>query len=156
MRTRRDRFIPDCHRLPCGQPSSLPSSDASRKDTAFDLRTVYRHAVPVLHDWFSGAERYSRGHSIVSRHSMEPGGSSPNSQELSTCPCPKPHQSSPHHPIISFQYPSYYYPPTNVLDFLMVAFLLAFPPINYVYAFIFSPFVLHAPPISSTLTKKLN
>jgi hypothetical protein len=37
------------------------------------------------------------GHSIVSQHIMEPEGSVPNSQELSTCSYPEPDQSSPHH-----------------------------------------------------------
>jgi hypothetical protein len=32
---------------------------------------------------------------------MEPEGSLPHSQELSTCPYPEPDKSSPHHPIIS-------------------------------------------------------
>jgi hypothetical protein len=38
-------------------------------------------------------------HSVVSQHFMEPEGSIPNSQELSTCSYPEPDQSSPHHPI---------------------------------------------------------
>jgi hypothetical protein len=33
------------------------------------------------------------GHSIVSQHFMEPEGSIPNSQELSTCSYPEPDQS---------------------------------------------------------------
>jgi hypothetical protein len=40
------------------------------------------------------------GHSIVSQHFMEPEGSKPNSQELSTCSYPEPDQSSPHLTII--------------------------------------------------------
>jgi hypothetical protein len=36
------------------------------------------------------------GHSIVSQHFMEPEGSIPNSQELSTCSYPEPDQPSPH------------------------------------------------------------
>jgi hypothetical protein len=35
------------------------------------------------------------GHSIVSQHFMEPEGSIPNSQQLSTCSYPEPDQSSP-------------------------------------------------------------
>jgi hypothetical protein len=35
----------------------------------------------------------------VSQHFMEPEGSIPNSQKLSTCPYPEPDQSSPHYPI---------------------------------------------------------
>jgi hypothetical protein len=58
-----------------------------------------------------GAERHWRdpkvlGHSIVSQQFMEPEGSIPNSQELSTCPYPDPDQSSPHHPIPPLQDPS--------------------------------------------------
>jgi hypothetical protein len=71
------------------------------------------------------------GHSIVSQHFMEPVGSIPNSQELSTCPHPKSDQSSPYHPTLSLKDPSYYYPFTYVLVFLVVSFLLAFSPITY-------------------------
>jgi hypothetical protein len=46
------------------------------------------------------------GHSIVSQHFVEPEGSIPNSQELSTCSFPSPDQSSPHHPIPPLQDPS--------------------------------------------------
>jgi hypothetical protein len=46
------------------------------------------------------------GHSIVSQHFMEPKGSIPHSQELSTCSYPEPDQSSPHHPIPPLQDPS--------------------------------------------------
>jgi hypothetical protein len=59
---------------------------------------------------------------------MEPEGSIPNSQELSTCPYPEPDQSSPHHPMPPPQDPSEYYPTTYVLVFLVVSFPLAFPP----------------------------
>jgi hypothetical protein len=41
------------------------------------------------------------GHSIVSQHFMEPEGSIPNSQELSTCSYPEPDQSSPQNRDIS-------------------------------------------------------
>jgi hypothetical protein len=58
-----------------------------------------------------GAEHYWRDrqlccHSIVSQGFTELEGSSPHSQELSTCPYSEPHQSSPHHPIMSLQDPS--------------------------------------------------
>jgi hypothetical protein len=36
---------------------------------------------------------------------MDPEGSIPNSQELSTCSYPEPDQSSPHHPIPPLQIP---------------------------------------------------
>jgi hypothetical protein len=84
------------------------------------------------------------GHSIVSQHFMEPEGSIPNSQELSTCCYPEPDQSSPYHPIPPLQDPSQYYPPTYVLVFLVVSFPLAFPPIIYTrsYRLIKIPHVL--------------
>jgi hypothetical protein len=58
-----------------------------------------------------GAEHYSRGHQIlghliVSQHFMEPEGSIPNSQELSTCSHPELDQFSPHHPIPPLHDPS--------------------------------------------------
>jgi hypothetical protein len=48
-------------------------------------------------------------------------------------------------------YPLYDYPHTYVLVFLVVSFLLAFPPISYIHS-ASPPFVLHALPISSSLT----
>jgi hypothetical protein len=54
-------------------------------------------------------------HSIVSQHFIEPEGSIPNSQELSTFSYPEPDQSSPHHSIPPLQDPSKYYPPIYVL-----------------------------------------
>jgi hypothetical protein len=42
-------------------------------------------------------------HSVVSQHFMEPEGSLPQSQELSTCPYPEPDKSSPNHPIPRLQ-----------------------------------------------------
>jgi hypothetical protein len=48
-------------------------------------------------------EHQMLGPSIVSQHFMEPEGSIPNSQELSTCSYPEPDQSSPHHPIPPLQ-----------------------------------------------------
>jgi hypothetical protein len=58
---------------------------------------------------------------------VEPKGSIPNSQELSTCPYPEPYHSSPHHPIPPLQDPfQYYYSPTYSLVFLTVSILLAF------------------------------
>jgi hypothetical protein len=62
---------------------------------------------------------------------MEPEGSLPSSQELSNCTYPEPDQSSPHHPIVSLNGPSYCYISTDVLAFLVVSFLLAFLPITY-------------------------
>jgi hypothetical protein len=45
-------------------------------------------------------------HPIVSQHFMEPKGSMPNWQELSTYSYPEPDQSSPHHPIPTLKDPS--------------------------------------------------
>jgi hypothetical protein len=78
-------------------------------------------------DKVQNPDNYSRGHkmlgrSIVSQQFMEPEGSIPNSQELSTCSYPEPDQFSPHHPILPLQDP-----PTYVLVFLVVSFPLAFP-----------------------------
>jgi hypothetical protein len=81
---------------------------------------------------------------------MEPEDSLPCSQEHSTGPYPEPDQSSTYQLILSLRsililstdqrlgHPSGLFPsgfPTNILD-----------------AFIFSPFVLHALPLSSSLT----
>jgi hypothetical protein len=71
---------------------------------------------------------------------MEPGGSLPHSQEPSTGPYPWLDQPSPHHPILSW-----YYPTTLVFDFLVVSFLLAFPPISYMRSSS-PPFMPYAPP----------
>jgi hypothetical protein len=57
---------------------------------------------------------------------MEPKVSLPCSQEPSTGPYLQPDKSTPYHPILSL-----YCPPTHVLVFLVVSFLLAFPPIFY-------------------------
>jgi hypothetical protein len=80
---------------------------------------------------------------------MEPEGPIPNSQELSTCPYPESDQSSAHHPIPPLQDPSEYYSITYVLVFLVASFPLAFPPTTYTRSSS-PPFVLHAPPISSS------
>jgi hypothetical protein len=40
-----------------------------------------------------------------SQHFMEPEGSLPRSQELSTCTYPEPNQSNPQHPILSLNGP---------------------------------------------------
>jgi hypothetical protein len=62
---------------------------------------------------------------------MEPEGSLPHLQELSTCPYSEPDQSSPHHPILFLQDPSKYYPPTYVLVSLVVSVPLTFLPTSY-------------------------
>jgi hypothetical protein len=80
---------------------------------------IYHYSTNFLHYYYYikltnllyAAEHYSighymLGHSIVSQHFMEPIGSIPNSQELSTCSYPEPDQSSPHHSIPPLQDPS--------------------------------------------------
>jgi hypothetical protein len=57
---------------------------------------------------------------------MEPEGSIPYSQEPSTGPSPEPYKSNPHHPIMPLLGPIWYIPPTYVLVFPVVSFLLAF------------------------------
>jgi hypothetical protein len=49
------------------------------------------------------AEHYSRGHSIVSQHFIEPESSIPNSQELPTCPILS--QTHPVHITLGFTQP---------------------------------------------------
>jgi hypothetical protein len=66
--------------------------------------------INLLTNQLHGAEHHSRGHQllghlILSQHFMEPEGSPPNSQNLSTCPYPEPDQSSPHHPFLFLQNP---------------------------------------------------
>jgi hypothetical protein len=81
---------------------------------------------------------------------MEPEGLLPRSQELSTAPYPEPDQYNQYHSILSIlilfirlriSYPSGLFPsgsPTNIL-----------------HSFLFPPFVLHALPISPSLTWSL-
>jgi hypothetical protein len=85
------------------------------------------------------------GHSIVSQHFMEPEGSVPNSQD--SPPVPILSQTNPVHitPIPPLQDPFQCYPPTFVLVFLVVSFLLVFPPITYTRSSS-PPFVLLARP----------
>jgi hypothetical protein len=106
-----------------------------------------------------GAELFLRSrqlcsHSRTPQHFMESEGSSPCSQEPSTGPYPEADRPSLHHPILSIWDPFYYCPPTYVLVFLVVSFLLASPPISYMH-FTFLPCVLHTLPISSSLTIRL-
>jgi hypothetical protein len=77
-------------------------------------------------------------------------GSLPCSQEPSTSPYAEPDQSSPYHPILSKIHFNITHLPTSWSSYSGL-FPYGFPT-NIPYAFLFSPFVLHAPPISSTLT----
>jgi hypothetical protein len=96
-----------------------------------------------------GAEPFLRScqlcsHSRTSQCFMEPEGSLPRSQEPSTGRYPEPDPSNPYHPILSLS-------PTYVLVIPVVSFLLDFPPISYMHS-ASPPFVLHALPISFSLT----
>jgi hypothetical protein len=79
---------------------------------------------------------------------MKPEGSLPCSQKPSTGPYPGPDKSSPHHPILSKIYLNIILPPR--LGLPSSHFPSGFPTKN-LQAFLFSPCVLHALPISSFL-----
>jgi hypothetical protein len=64
---------------------------------------------------------------------MEPEGSLPHSQELSTCSYPELDQFSPHRPNLSLKDPFQYCPPTYVLVFHVISCTLSFPPITYTH-----------------------
>jgi hypothetical protein len=76
---------------------------------------------------------------------MEPGGSLPHSQKPTTCPYPKPAQYSP-----------WQHPTSRSILILSSHLRLGLPrdrlhsglPIKILYAPLFSPYVLHVPPIS--------
>jgi hypothetical protein len=107
---------------------------------------------PLTH----GAEPFFRSrqfcsYSRTSQRFMEPKGSSPCSRQPSNSPYPDPDQSNPYHPILSLQDQSQYYPPIYAEVLLMVSLHLAFPPKSYM-ASSSAPRVLHALPITSSLT----
>ena len=60
---------------------------------------------------------------------MEPESSLPHSQDLATCPCPKPARASPY-PHIP-EDPSYYYPPIYSWASQVVSFPQVSPPTPY-------------------------
>jgi hypothetical protein len=69
---------------------------------------------------------------------MEPEGSLPHSQELSTCPCPEPDQSSTHH---------LYRIHPNIIHLRLSLPSVLLPsdfPTNNLYVLLFPPFVLHS------------
>jgi hypothetical protein len=90
-------------------------------------------------------------HSRTSQHFMEPEGSLPYSQEPYTSPYPEPDISSPYHPHpISLRFILIL--STQLRLGLRSGLFLSSFPTNILYVFRFSPFVLHALPISSSLT----
>jgi hypothetical protein len=85
----------------------------------------------------------------TSQHFMEPKGSLPYSQELSAFPYPEQHQSSLYHPILSLQ-DSFQKLSTHLNLGLPSDFFPSGFPTNNLYAFLFSPLVLHALLVSSS------
>jgi hypothetical protein len=75
---------------------------------------------------------------------MEPEGSLPNSQELSTCPYPEPDQSSPHHLIPTYQRSILILSTHQCLDLPSCLFLSSFFT-NNIYVFLFSPIRVTCP-----------
>jgi hypothetical protein len=65
---------------------------------------------------------------------MELEGSLPYSQEPSTVLYPESDQSSPYDTILSLKDTFQYCPLTYVLVFLVVSFLLSFPPVSYTHS----------------------
>jgi hypothetical protein len=94
-------------------------------------------------------------YSRTSQHFTEPERSLLCSQETSIGPYPEPDQSSPYHPILFLQDTFEYCPPTYVLVVLVVSFVLAFPRISCMHSYL-TLFMLHALPISSSLTDHSN
>jgi hypothetical protein len=104
-----------------------------------------------------GDENYLRGHQLCSyfiiyQHFMEPKVSLMHSQELSTCPCSEPDQSSPQHPILSLSLRPILILSTHLCLWLPSSLIPFVTPTNNLYAFLFSPFTLHATPTSSSST----
>jgi hypothetical protein len=77
-------------------------------------------------------------HSIVSMYVVEREDSLPNSLELSNCPYPEPHQSSPHHPHSISTQSSLMLSAHVRLGLPSVLFPTDFPT-NKLYTFLFSP-----------------
>jgi hypothetical protein len=111
-------------------PTSIrPEDPKSRINTNND---------PLLNNQLHGPESFrsyrSLSYSRISEHLMEPEGLITCSQEPSTGPYPESDQSTPYHPILSKIH----------LNIILVTFFLM--------AFLISPCVLDALPISSSLT----
>jgi hypothetical protein len=110
-----------------------------------------------LHLLTYGAEPFLRScrlcsHSGTSPHFKEPEGSSPCSQEPSTGPYPEPDPSSSYHPILSLSLRSILILSTYLRLCLPSGLFPSSFPTNIRHSFLFSPFVLHSMPISSSMT----
>jgi hypothetical protein len=90
------------------RPHSPSISMTLQMPTSVNAKRLTKNQTYILQtNWLCGAEHHSRGHklcshSVVSQHFMEPEGSLPCSQELSTCTYPLPDQSSPQHSILTY------------------------------------------------------
>jgi hypothetical protein len=81
---------------------------------------------------------------------MEPEGSLPRSQELTTCPYPEPNQPSPYPP--SYLYKIFLILSTHLCLGLPTGLFSSGFPTNNLYVIVFPPFTLHAHPTSSSVS----
>jgi hypothetical protein len=122
------------------------SSGMSRHSTVGIKDTYW---VSLTHSLTHGAEPFLRSrqlcsYSRTSQYIMEPEGSLAYSQEPSIGPYPEPDRSTPFHPITLRSILILF---TSLRLCLPNSFLPSGFPTNILYAFLFSPFVLHALPI---------
>jgi hypothetical protein len=135
----------------CVTPEILVSIDL-RSKTNLNFQTL-GFFFCQYHSIINGAELFSKSPQLCSpsQHFMEVGGSSPCSQEPSTGPNSEQDRFSPKHPILSLL-KSILLLSTHLCISLPSGFFpFGFPTTPYMH-FYSPPFVLHALPISSSLT----